>query len=220
MPTTSQKLASIGAVFVGLIEGWATLLPVQFAQTFHINDISLLEFQIGFGVTFVLFMIFTVWVLSRPEKPSQVGPSVEPTSPHPPPPMDDSPFSEEQPIYTAHGQTDAASGIFTLTCDFIVGPFTEFPFPSSMDMDLKIWPMLRGGPELTVHFQCAHDGRTFEPRGSEDLTNAKAALPIENRTPHGFIKMTRSDAVRAAYSGADATKPSFVDFAYQLTQFH
>jgi hypothetical protein len=216
LPTTRQEWASIGVVLVGLVEGWATLLPIQFAQTFHIDDISLLEFQIGFGVTFVLFIIFAVWVLSRPEKPSQVGPSVEPTSPPPLPPVDDSPFSEEQPIYTVHGRTNGASGIFTLTDDFAVVPFTEFPFP--FDMDLKVWPMLRGGPELTVHFQCAHDGKTFEPRGSEDLTNAKAALPIENRTPHEFIKMTRNDEVRVAYSGADATKPSFVDFAYQLTQ--
>ena len=127
-------------------------------------------------------------------------------------------FADERPIYTAHGQTDAALGVFTLTCDSVVGPFTEFPFPRGMD--LKIWPILRGGPELTVQFQCARDGTTFEPWGSEDLTNAKAALPIENRTPHEFIKMTGSYAVRAAYSGADAAKPSFVDFAYQLTQSH
>jgi len=125
---------------------------------------------------------------------------------------------EEEPIYTAHSQTNAASGIFTLTCDIVVAPFTEFPFP--LGMDLKIWPILRGGPELPVQFQCARDGTTFEPSGSEDLTNAKAALPIESRTPHEFIKMTGSYAVRVAYSGADATKPSFVDFAYQLTQSH
>jgi len=193
-----------------LIEGWATLLPAQFAQTFDINDISLLEFQIGFGVTFVLFIIFAVWVLSRPEKPR----------PLPSPSVEDSPFSEEEPIYTAHGQTNAASGIFTLIDDIAVVPFTEFPFPSGMDMDLKIWPMLRGGPELTVHFQCAHDGKTFETCRSEDLTNAKGALLIEDRTPHKFLKMTRTDAVRAAYSGADPAKPSFVDFAYQLTQAH